>query len=488
MFDFIARPLGQLLMLFYDFAGSYGLALVLFAVAVKIVLLPFQMKAKKGTMKQSRLQPKMQELQKKHGTNKQKINEEMAKLYKDEGVNPASGCLWGFLPLPIMFALFQAIRRPITMMMNVPDELIEAGGAIYNQLERLNFVPNMQAFYIELEQAQFISSHFEYFRQFVEYGLQQISFELGPINLGQQPLWDFFWHESTNWSYIGGWLPGLLLFLLPILSGGMQFINSAIIRKTSPQMPQQEGAGKSMQTMMMLMPLMSVYFGFILPAALSLYWTVGTILQIFQDLWLNKKYTKILDAEDEERNKLRKAKEAEIEAKRIESERKKAEGITAEDNKNKSKRNKQKEEKQEKREKTAEWEKKNAPPSDKEEAYEPSKVGKRRYARGRAYDPERYGEVSGDEDDSEDERIPELESDVDSAECETTAASDDDVMDEPDDVTLTDDSDETDADVSDEDSASEVQDAKEDIEDKDDEQQDAASTTRFETTRFEDDK
>jgi len=427
IFSFIARPLGQLLLFFYDFAGSYGIALVLFAIAVKIVLLPFQMKAKRGTMKQARLSPKIQELQKKHSTNKQKINEEMGKLYKEEGVNPASGCIWGFLPLPIMFALFQAIRQPLTMMMNIPSELMEEGGAIYGVLERLNFEPNMQAFYLELEQAQFISTHWESFTQFVSYGLQQISFYLGPVNLGLQPQLTFFWHESTDWSYTGGWLPGLLLFLLPLVSGGMQFINAHITRKVSPQMPTQEGAGKSMQTMMMLMPLMSVWFGFMLPAALSLYWTTGTVLQIFQDLWLNKRYTKILDIEDEERNKLRREKEAEIEAKRLETERKKAEGII-EENKNKSKRNKQKGEKQEKLEKAAEWEKKNAPPSDKEEAYEPSRVGKRRFARGRAYEPERYGILIADADDPDDEdRIPELEPDNEDTDIETSDYDDDNI-------------------------------------------------------------
>jgi len=395
MFDFIARPLGQLLLLFYDFTGSYGLALVLFALAVKVALLPFQMKSKKGMMKQSRLQPKIQEIQKKYASDKTKVGTETQKLYKEEGVNPASGCLWGFLPLPIMFALFQAIRQPLTMMMNVPRELIEEGGAIYEILQELHFTPVMQAFYLELEQAQFISAHFERFTEFVAYGLQRISFELGILNLGQQPLWNFLWHESTDWSSTDLWLPGFLLFLLPLLSGGMQFLSASITRKTQPSMPVQEGAGKSMQSVMMLMPLMSVYFGFILPAALSLYWTVGTILQIFQDLWLNKRYKRILDIEDEERNRQRKIRDAEIEAKRLETERKRAEGLIV-DNPNKSKRKKQKSNKQGRLEKTAEWEKKNTPPSEKDsEAYEPSRVGNRRYARGRAYDPDRYEGVEG---------------------------------------------------------------------------------------------
>ena len=108
----IARPFGMLLMFLYSFVGNYGVALILFAVVVRAILLPFQMKSKRGMMKQARLQPKLAELQSRHGTNKAKINEEMAKLYKEEGVNPASGCLWGLLPFPIMIALFLVIREP----------------------------------------------------------------------------------------------------------------------------------------------------------------------------------------------------------------------------------------------------------------------------------------------------------------------------------------------------------------------------------------
>ena len=106
MFNSLARPFGMLMMFLYEQVSNYGIAIILFALVIKIILLPFQMKSKRGMMQQARLQPQIAELQKKHGTNKAKINEETMKLYKEEGVNPASGCLWGFIPLPIMLALF----------------------------------------------------------------------------------------------------------------------------------------------------------------------------------------------------------------------------------------------------------------------------------------------------------------------------------------------------------------------------------------------
>jgi len=430
MFDFIARPFGQFLMFVYEQVGNYGVAIFILAVVVKVILLPFQMKSKKGQMRQTRLQPMIAELQKKHGANKAKLNEETAKLYKDEGVNPASGCLWSFLPLPIMFALFYVIRQPLTHMMGVAGQYLQEGSLLFTTLEKLGVTRSFEGAYMEIYLAQEIGQHWENFRNLGIEGLRFIDFHLGIFDLSLTPQWDFLWNSDL--ALYGTWLAGFGLFLVPLISGGMQFVSSAIMRKVSPP-PEQEGQGKSMQTMMMMMPLMSVAFGFMFPAALGFYWTVGTVLQIAQDLWLTKRYTKILDAEDEARNKQRKKKEAEIEAKRLESERKKAEGIV-EKNPNVSKKKKQKSDKQEQLERTAEWEKKNAPP---EEKNEPGRIGNRRYARGRAYDPDRYSaadngdimdlEDFGDEDyddEPEDSDEPD-DADVTGVETPEKAAGDD---------------------------------------------------------------
>jgi len=390
MLDAIARPFGQFLMFLYGWVGNYGFALILFAFAVKVILLPFQMKSKRGMMQQARLQPKVAELQKKHGANKTKLNEEMNKMYKEEGVNPASGCLWGFLPLPIMLALFLAIREPLTMMMGVAADLLSSVpladgnvGAIFAKLQELGFVSTVQPYYVQIDQAQFISANFSHFAD-LSGALRTMDFHFGILNLATQPQWNFLW--TTDWSNASIWLSGLFLFLLPLLSGGAQFAATAINRKMTPSMTTDD-QGKMTQRMMMLMPLMSIYLAYITPAALGFYWTISTVFQIAQDFWLTKRFTRILDAQDAVNNEERKKKEAEIEAKRLEAERKKAEGLVNERNPNTSKRRKQKSNKQEQLGKAAEWEKKNALPDEK---HEPGRVDNRRYARGRAYDPDRY--------------------------------------------------------------------------------------------------
>jgi len=399
MFNAIAQPFGRILMFFYEQTGSYVLALTLIATLVKVILLPFQMKSKRGTMRQSRLNPKMEELKKRHGANKQKLNEEMAKLYKEEGVNPASGCLWGILPLPIMIALFYAIRQPLTLMMGVKEELLNKGGQIYEKLisagaydtpEALDEV--MSGFYWQVNIAQKISEFWSVFEPLGIEHLRFISFNFGVMDMAEIPNWQFLW--QTDWSSSAIWLPGLLIFLIPFVSAGSQFVATGITRKMNPT-GSPEAAGGAAGGMLKLMPLMSLWFGFMFPAALGFYWTVGTVLQIGQDVWLTKKYTKILDAEDEVKSKIRKEKEAEIEAKRLETERLKLEG-GVERNRNTSKRKKQKSDKQEQLEKAVEWEKKNAPPEEEKSKHEPGRIGNRRYARGRAYDPDRYANTGQD--------------------------------------------------------------------------------------------
>ena len=109
---YICVPFAWLTRLFYTWTGSYGVALILFTLMVKLVLLPFQLKSKKSMLRMGRMNGKVQEIQKKYANNKEKQQQEIADLYAREGVNPMSGCLWSFLPFPILIALYYIIRTP----------------------------------------------------------------------------------------------------------------------------------------------------------------------------------------------------------------------------------------------------------------------------------------------------------------------------------------------------------------------------------------
>ena len=121
---YICVPFAWLVRLFYNLTNSYGVALILFTLVIKLIMLPFQMKSKKSMMRMSRVSGQMQELQKRYAKNQAKLQEEMQKLYEEEGVNPMSGCLWSLIPFPILIALYSIIRQPIThFMMLSKDEV-----------------------------------------------------------------------------------------------------------------------------------------------------------------------------------------------------------------------------------------------------------------------------------------------------------------------------------------------------------------------------
>ena len=121
----ICIPFAWLVRLFYNLTGSYGMAIILFTLVVKLIMLPFQMKSKKSMMRMTRMNGKIQEIQKKYANNQMKMNEEMQKLYAEEGVNPMSGCLWSFLPFPVLLALYSIIRQPITHFMMLSQDVVQ---------------------------------------------------------------------------------------------------------------------------------------------------------------------------------------------------------------------------------------------------------------------------------------------------------------------------------------------------------------------------
>ncbi len=388
MLDAIAKPFGLLLLWLYNLVGNYGIAIFLFALIVKIIMLPFQMKTKKSMMRMAALNPQLQELQKRHEGNPKKLQEETAKLYKEEKVNPMSGCLWSLIPYPILLALYRAIRFPLTTMMGVPKDLLAEGGAILNKLNELGFVATGKSTaYVQLQQSEFISQHFSDFAGLSD-KLVNINYNFLGLNMGSTPK-VFFWQDGLTWLSIG-------LFLIPIVSALLSWLQMKISQKTNPAPSTQNAQqASSMKTMNLMMPLISLWIGFSMPAALGMYWIFTSALAIVQELILNKHYGKLIEAEAAERNARQRAREAEFERKRAETERLRAEGLTKE-NANTSKRKQQARAKAEsdelraaaiREERAAKRAAMGLPPEEEKPA---SQVGNRRYARGRAYVADRF--------------------------------------------------------------------------------------------------
>lgn len=389
MLNAIAKPFGILLLWLNDLVGNYGVAIFLFALVVKLILLPFQMKSKKSMMRMSALQPQITELQKRHEGNPRKLQEETSKLYKEEHIRPMSGCLWSLIPFPILIALYQAIRYPLTVMMRVPAELLAEGGSIAKKLTELGFSSTANAAYIQLQQSQFISEHFDEFRSLSD-KLVNINYSFLGFNLGDMPKLKF-WVNGVTWASIA-------LFLVPVLSAFLSWLQTKLTQVTNPQpagtTAQQQQSATQMQTMNLMMPLVSLYICFVMPAALGIYWIYNSLLAIVQELILNKVYGKQLAAEKEAREARMREREAEYERKRQETERLRAEGKTQE-NGNTSKKKQQARAKAELDELKAaairdEKAAKRAAMGIEEEKIPDSQVGNRRYARGRAYVADRF--------------------------------------------------------------------------------------------------
>ena len=391
MLDMIAKPFGLLLLWLYNLVGNYGIAIFLFALVVKLIMLPFQYKSQKGMTRMQALNPQIQELQRRHEGNPQKLQEEMARLYREEKVNPMSGCLWMLIPYPILLALWRAVRFPLTTMMGVSAELLAEGGAIYEKLNELGFTASSaRSAYIQLEQSQFISDHFADFQGMSD-KLVAINYNFLGLNLGDTPRLQF-WANGLTWASFG-------LFLIPVVSALLSWVQMKVSQATNPSAgtsAQQEQAAQQMKTMNLMMPLMSLWIGFSMPGVMGLYWVFNSLLYIVQSVVLNRYFAELLAEENAVREAKMKEREAEWERKRQETEQLRATGATRE-NSNTSKKKQQARQKAEldsikaaaaREEKAARRAAKGIVLEEKE--IPPSQVGDRRYARGRAYLPDRF--------------------------------------------------------------------------------------------------
>lgn len=306
---YICIPFAALLRLFYNLTGSYGVAIILFTLAIKLILLPFQMKSKKSMVRMSRMSGKMKEIQKKYANNQAKMNEEMQKFYAEEGVNPMSGCLWSFLPLPILMALYSIIRQPITHFMMLGEDVVQklvtavtAAGVDMSSIVQMK------------DGAAVVVDGVTQLSPYGQIGLAKIASSMPELTSGIDGWinmnYDFLGLDlsATPWSTvstfaISGVFIGMLL--IPLLAGGSQLLFSHFTMKQQPSMDG-PGAG-STKTMMYMMPLMSVYFAFIMPAALGVYWIAQSLISMVQELIMGKFYNKKLEEEETARYEARQA-------------------------------------------------------------------------------------------------------------------------------------------------------------------------------------
>lgn len=398
--DLITVPFGWILSKLYELLGNYGLAMILFAVIVQLVLLPITAKSKKGMMKMSRLQPRVQELQKKYANDQAKLNAEIQALYKSENASMTGGCLWSFVPMLILIPLYSVIRYPVEYLLGANADVVAAIGKI---------VGDKSAYWQVTAAGQLFSNPelFEGVKGITEATLQGIDFSFLGINLGLQPEWKF-WADTWawDWGHIG-------LFLIPVISAASQILQTKISQKMNnsvitnekgvqdQETAEKSQANSSMKMMLWMMPIMSLMIGFGVPAGLSIYWFVGGVVRTIEDVILTRHYRKIYDAEDAIR--LQKAMELEAieaEKERIRAERRAAnpDGITSNTSKKKLQQKQREEQQAAKAAAAREYAaKKGLVVEEEQKPQTLSGIADRPFCKGRAYQADRYSSKTTEE-------------------------------------------------------------------------------------------
>jgi YidC/Oxa1 family membrane protein insertase len=261
--------LGWILAAIYDVVGNFGLSIIVLTILIRVVLLPLGIKQIKSMQHMQAIQPQIKALQKKYKGNKQKIQEETMKLYRDAGVNPLGGCLPLLLQFPILIAMYSVLRSPAPNAQYVDAETTPDVPAFVN----IHY-PEDSKLYDD------VTSHNSGGLSFLFMNLQCSLVQAG----SQQPVMDSEGEESGQTLDCGSnrvvdTIPYAILLLLMI---GTTFYQQRQMQKASP--PGAQSAQQ--QAIMKYMPLMFAFFGLTFPAGLVLYWTTSNAFQIGQQAFL----------------------------------------------------------------------------------------------------------------------------------------------------------------------------------------------------------
>lgn len=283
-------PLGFVMLGCYLLTGNkYALAIVLFTVVTRVLLLPLSIKQQKETAKMQLFQPKLDAIQKKYGNNKERYNEEVQKLYTEEGYNPLSGCLPTLIQFPLLFGIMDVVYKPIYHILRASSAVISEMAAAATSA---GFEMGNNSYYTQLNLLKAVKEMPEAFASFDQELVQKIAdfnMNLFGLDLSVTPQFKLTLDGGFNWY-----------LLIPLLCGLFQIAQSLYSMMTSDN-----GAAKgTMLGMTLLMPLFSVYICFIVPSGVGFYWAVSAIVMLIQTVFLNffynpKKISEKLEAEME---------------------------------------------------------------------------------------------------------------------------------------------------------------------------------------------
>ena len=325
MGDILNKPIGWIISLCYKLIPNYALALLLFAIVMKLVLFPFGIKQQKNMLKQAKLRPKEQAIRKRYAgrddqVTRQKMQEDLMKLYQDEGYNPASGCLPMILQLVIVFVVFSVMRSPLTYVNNYSDKQVSNLGKHVVELYHddkidLTGVVNKNVIESIRKESDKITAAEAKGEKYTPKNLFKDN-EILLVRVIRTDVDQFITKEGGAKLLPKGTtksdLPNFYLFgnkfdlsveptvafnwylLIPILTFVFTFGSMKLSKKFMYQsdIQQQQSAdmGCSMKIMDYVMPLMSTFITFRMPSIIAVYWIYNNVLSFAQQVALKYMY------------------------------------------------------------------------------------------------------------------------------------------------------------------------------------------------------
>ena len=294
MFEFFANIFGYLLQFLYQLINNYGIAIILFTVIIKLILLPLSIKQQRTLKKSTELQEKMKVIQFKYKSDPEKMNQEMMNLYKTENMSPFSGCLTAIVQLLLLLSVFYLVRSPLTFMEKIPqdninhyvEQLQESGKSVSQVYPEIDII----------REHEWLKENNPEDSNVDKLNIQMNFLGLDLSKIPQQNMTDY------------------TVYIIPVLYILSSFISirmtTAMQAKKAKQqkeekevkidgttgkelVPQEENNEMDavMQTnkmMSWMMPIMSISIAFIAPLGLALYWLISNILMIAERLILDK--------------------------------------------------------------------------------------------------------------------------------------------------------------------------------------------------------
>lgn len=265
MISTISNILGYLLNFIYNIVNNYGLAIILFSILIKVVLLPLSIKQQKTMKKSAKMQVEIKEMQDKYKNNPEKLNQEMMDLYKRENMSPLSGCLSSIVQIILLLAVFYLVRSPLTYMKKVDTQIIEN---YKTEISTNTAYPEVQ---IVKEKGNEDNS--------VYLNMNFLGLDLSSI-------------PNVNYKDYKVFIIPILYVISSIfsmkLSMNMQGNNSKKENKDKKENDEMETMQSMNKSMSYMMPIMAVSISLVAPLGLALYWLINNILMIGERMLLNK--------------------------------------------------------------------------------------------------------------------------------------------------------------------------------------------------------